>query len=46
MAINFGLLLQSAQAALQNNQLQYGLFLLEYAIKLSDEYTSGTPSSL
>jgi serine/threonine protein phosphatase PrpC len=38
MSIDLSLLLQSASAALENDQLQQGMFLVNYAMRLAEEY--------
>lgn len=38
MSIDMSLLLQSAYAALNNDQLQQGMFLVNYAMRLAEEY--------
>ncbi len=46
MAVNLSLLLENAQVAIANGQIQHGLFLLKHAMKLADEHHSSSHSSL
>jgi serine/threonine protein phosphatase PrpC len=46
MPVDLNILLKSAQYAFNNDQLQHGMFLLNYSVKLGKEYTSSPGSSL